>query len=37
MNQSDQKQSTFSKEELIRCAQGELFGSGNAQLLSLTC
>lgn len=32
MTQSDHKQSTFSKEELIRCAQGELFGPGNAQL-----
>ncbi|MGO8189835.1 beta-hydroxydecanoyl-ACP dehydratase, partial [Rhizobium leguminosarum] len=26
------RQSSFSYEELIACAHGELFGSGNAQL-----
>jgi 3-hydroxyacyl-[acyl-carrier protein] dehydratase/trans-2-decenoyl-[acyl-carrier protein] isomerase len=26
------KQSSFTKEELLRCANGEMFGEGNAQL-----
>ena len=26
------KQTTFEKDDLLRCAHGELFGSGNAQL-----
>ena len=26
------KQSSFTREELIECAQGNLFGEGNAQL-----
>ncbi|WP_419834847.1 3-hydroxyacyl-[acyl-carrier-protein] dehydratase FabA [Endozoicomonas atrinae] len=29
---SDLRQETFSKEDLLRCSQGELFGAGNAQL-----
>ncbi len=29
---SSKKQSSFSKEELLQCGRGEMFGAGNAQL-----
>ena len=32
--QSNMKKSSFSYEELIECANGELFGPGNAKLPS---
>ena len=31
------KQNAFSREDLLKCSRGELFGPGNAQLPAPTC